>query len=52
MTGIDPEGADLRCGGDVARVLFEHPIHGPREAREQMVALAHKARASTQGDSI
>jgi hypothetical protein len=50
MTGIDPEGADLRRDGEIGRVTFDQPIHGPTEAREQLVALAREARATPRGD--
>ena len=29
MTGIDPEGIDLRRAGDVARLAFAAPVHDP-----------------------
>ena len=45
MTGIDPEGADLRRQGDTARLLFEQPIAGPEQARTTLAALARQARA-------
>jgi len=51
MIGIDPEGIDLRCRGEVGRVAFEAPVHGPGEARERLVALAHQARVPTAGDA-
>lgn len=44
LTGIDPEGIDLRAGGMVARVDFGHPIAGPEDARRELAALARKAR--------
>ncbi len=44
MTGIDPEGADLRCGGRVARIAFELPVRGPEEARRELVRLTRAAR--------
>lgn len=51
MTGIDPEGIDIRYQGEVGRVTFEGPVHGPGEARERLVALAHRARTPAQGDA-
>jgi putative heme iron utilization protein len=51
MIGIDPEGIDLRCRGEVGRFAFEAPVHGPGEARERLVALAHQARVPTAGDA-
>lgn len=44
MTGIDAEGADLRRGGDVARLDFGEPITGPEDARQTFAALAQSAR--------
>jgi putative heme iron utilization protein len=44
MTGIDPEGCDLRCGGTVARLVFDTPVGTTEEARATLVALAGKAR--------
>jgi heme iron utilization protein len=46
MTGIDPEGLDLRRGGEVARLAFDTPLHTPQEARTVLVALVAKARAA------
>lgn len=43
MTGIDPEGCDLRCGGEVARVTFETPVHGAQAARKALVELVERA---------
>jgi putative heme iron utilization protein len=44
MTGIDPEGCDLRCGGAVARLDFDSPVAGPAEARKTLAALARESR--------
>jgi hypothetical protein len=44
MTGIDPEGCDLRRGGATARLTFPHPIASPDEARAMLVQLAREAR--------
>jgi hypothetical protein len=46
MTGIDPEGIDLRRSGRVARLPFEEPLIAGAEARKVLVALAAKARAA------
>lgn len=46
MTGIDPEGIDLRLGGEVARLAFEAPLTAAAEARKVLVALVGKARTS------
>lgn len=44
MTGIDPEGIDLRCGGEVARLDFAEPVLTPQAARKALIELAGKAR--------
>ena len=44
MTGIDPEGLDLRCGGETARLDFAAPVLTPEAARAALVELARKAR--------
>ena len=45
MTGIDPDGADLRRQGDTARLRFGQPITSPEQARTTLAALAQQARA-------
>ena len=47
MTGIDPEGIDLRRDGETARLAFEKTIDGPEQARAVLAALAKQARAHT-----
>jgi hypothetical protein len=44
MTGIDPEGFDLRAGGRLARAGFTAPVHDAGAARNALVALTQKAR--------
>lgn len=44
MTGIDPEGCDLRAENRTARLAFERRIADAGEARAALVALAKKAR--------
>ena len=44
MTGIDPEGIDLRREGETARLDFAEPVLTPSAARRVLVALAEKAR--------
>ena len=44
MTGIDPEGLDLRCGGETARLDFAAPVLSPAAARQTLVDLAQSAR--------
>jgi Putative heme iron utilization protein len=46
MTGIDPEGIDLRLDGQVARLGFDAPLQAANEARKVLVALVGKARAA------
>jgi putative heme iron utilization protein len=45
LTGIDPEGIDLRRGGKIGRLSFEAPVKGADGARAALVAMAHAARA-------
>jgi putative heme iron utilization protein len=59
MTGIDPEGIDLRrapeadgeaggeAGAETARLDFAEPVLTPAAARRALVALAEQARKST-----
>ena len=44
MTGIDPEGLDLRRDGEVARLDFKEPVLTPAAARRTLVGLAEAAR--------
>ena len=47
MTGIDPEGIDLRCDGETARLDFTYvvsPVLTPGAARAALVQLADAAR--------
>ena len=44
MTGVDPEGCDLRNGGTVARLAFEAPVGTAEEARAALITLVGKAR--------
>ena len=44
MTGIDPEGFDLRAGARLARAGFAAPVHDAGSARTALVALTRKAR--------
>jgi heme iron utilization protein len=39
MTGIDPEGVDLRCAGDTARLDFPSPVLTPEVARAALTRL-------------
>lgn len=44
MTGIDPEGIDLRLEGEVARLPFAAPVHDAATARAELVRLVQEAR--------
>ena len=44
MTGVDPEGCDLRNGGETARLGFDEPVADADAARGALVALVKKAR--------
>jgi putative heme iron utilization protein len=44
MTGIDPEGIDLRCGSETTRLDFARPVLTLQAARAALVELAEKAR--------
>jgi heme oxygenase (biliverdin-IX-beta and delta-forming) len=44
MTGIDPEGIDLRRGSKTARLDFAAPVLTPSAARRALAALAEAAR--------
>ena len=44
MSGIDPEGLDLRSGSDSARLDFPAPVLTPEDARKTLVQLAVEAR--------
>ena len=46
MTGIDPEGCDLRHRGRVARLSFPAPVHDADTARQALVAAVKLARGS------
>ena len=47
MTGIDPEGIDLRAGGRIARLAFARPITDAEGARAELARLAHEAREAS-----
>jgi heme oxygenase (biliverdin-IX-beta and delta-forming) len=44
MTGIDPEGIDLRSGAATARLDFDAPVLTPAAARRSLIALTQRAR--------
>ena len=44
LTGVDAEGADLRRGGEVARLSFPEKVQDPQGVRDALVRLAAAAR--------
>ena len=44
MTGIDPEGIDLRADGETARLDFAAPVLTPEAAQAALAELADQAR--------
>ena len=46
MTGVDPDGCDLRWGGRVLRVPFSRRIESAEAARGELVRLVKAARKS------
>ncbi|MHA1536023.1 MAG: HugZ family pyridoxamine 5'-phosphate oxidase [Alphaproteobacteria bacterium] len=46
MTGIDPEGLEIRRHGGLARLTFETPLASAGEVRAVLTGLANKARAA------
>ncbi len=42
MTGVDPDGCDLRLGGRFARLEFEKPIKTRKAVREALVRMARQ----------
>lgn len=46
MTGIDPEGCDLRGPGGAARLWFDEPVGDAQAARIELVRLVRLARAT------
>jgi putative heme iron utilization protein len=49
LTGIDPEGIDLRSGHETARLDFAEPVLNAAAARSALVALTRDARAIDAG---
>jgi putative heme iron utilization protein len=50
MTGVDPEGADLRRGGETARLWFDRPVRDAEGCRAELVRLVKRARAMAGAD--
>jgi heme oxygenase (biliverdin-IX-beta and delta-forming) len=44
ISGVDPEGVDLRAGSLRGRLAFPQPVHSPGDLRQALVALAKAAR--------
>lgn len=44
LTGVDPEGCDLRCGRDLARARFDKTVSDAQTARVELVRLTKRAR--------
>jgi putative heme iron utilization protein len=44
LTGVDPEGCDLRRGPEVARLPFDQPVTDAEGVRAQLVRLVKRAR--------
>lgn len=49
LTGVDAEGADLRCAGEVARLTFDKPVRDAEGARVELVRLVKRARSAETG---
>jgi putative heme iron utilization protein len=49
VTGIDPEGCDLRRGAEVARLWFEEAAHDAARARSELLRLAREGRPRAAG---
>lgn len=47
LTGIDPEGIDLRRDGETARLNFPAPVCDPHTARQALIALTAAARKAS-----
>lgn len=46
MTGVDPEGADLRRDGSIARLTFDKAVTDAESARVELVRLVKRARGA------
>ena len=46
LTGVDPEGCDLRLEGECARLSFDTPVRSAEEARRELVKRVKEARAA------
>jgi hypothetical protein len=50
-TGIDPEGIDLGCGDQTARITFPRPVRGLDDLRETLPQLIETARQAASGQA-
>lgn len=50
LTGIDPEGCDLRSGPRTGRLAFDQPVHDAETARGELVRLVKRARTAEATD--
>lgn len=48
VTGIDPDGIDLRRGGTTGRLDFDHRVHDGESAKAELIRLAVRARRQRQ----
>ena len=48
LTGLDPDGCDLRQGAETARLAFENRVHTAEAVRFELVRLAKRARIQTE----
>ena len=46
LTGVDPEGCDLRQGAETARLWFDAPVGDADGARAELVVARSGARAT------
>ena len=44
ITGLDPDGIDMRCGGQPLRYCYEQPLENAEGLRPRLVALVKEAR--------
>lgn len=49
LTGVDPEGCDLRQGAETARLWFDQPAQDAEAARMELVRLVRRARGEAVG---
>lgn len=49
LTGVDPEGCDLRRGAELARLDFDKPVHDAESCRVELVRLTRRARKRAGG---